>query len=244
MTDEAAASGTGTISGISPPRGSPTPAAPSAWSRSTGLSRSSAIPKGCVPPPRRARALGFEGKMAIHPSQIETIHEVLTPTSAQIAWANEVIEAMAAAEREGRGAVKDKNGDMIDLVHIKLANKLLERAARHRGKTMSALRGNPRPRSRHVYRRAALRHHPRRVRRRGHQGRAAEHRRFAAPARHRHRVRRYAGVALRSPQQEMRDARSCAASAAASCCGSLPPKCDIDRREFPPRYAGEMGPRL
>lgn len=83
---------------------------------------------------KRASALGFEGKMAIHPSQIETIHEVLTPTSAQIAWANEVLEAMATAEREGRGAVKDRNGDMIDLVHIKLANKLLERAASIGGK--------------------------------------------------------------------------------------------------------------
>ena len=78
---------------------------------------------------RRAGALGFEGKMAIHPSQIETIHAVLTPSADQIAWAKEVIEAMSAAEREGRGAVKDKNGDMIDLMHIKLANKLLERAA-------------------------------------------------------------------------------------------------------------------
>ena len=42
---------------------------------------------------------------------------------------------MAAAEREGRGAVKDKNGDMIDLMHIKLANKLLERVGQHRGKS-------------------------------------------------------------------------------------------------------------
>ena len=83
---------------------------------------------------KRAGALGFEGKMAIHPSQIETIHEVLTPTAGQIAWAIEVIEAMSAAEREGRGAVKDKNGDMIDLMHIKLANKLLERAAGIGGK--------------------------------------------------------------------------------------------------------------
>jgi malyl-CoA/(S)-citramalyl-CoA lyase len=84
---------------------------------------------------RRAAALGFEGKMAIHPSQIDTIHEVMTPTKGQIAWANEVIEAMAAAEREGRGAVKDKNGDMIDLMHVKLANKLLERAAGIGGKS-------------------------------------------------------------------------------------------------------------
>jgi malyl-CoA/(S)-citramalyl-CoA lyase len=39
-----------------------------------------------------------------------------------------VLEAMAAAERDGRGAVKDKNGEMIDLMHIKVANKLLARA--------------------------------------------------------------------------------------------------------------------
>jgi malyl-CoA/(S)-citramalyl-CoA lyase len=84
---------------------------------------------------RRAGALGFEGKMAIHPTQIETIHEVLTPSADQIAWARGVIEAMSAAEREGRGAVKDKNGDMIDLMHIKLANKLLERAASTGGRS-------------------------------------------------------------------------------------------------------------
>jgi len=78
---------------------------------------------------KRAAALGFGTKMAIHPSQIEFIHEVMTPSAEQVAWAKEVIEAMSAAEREGRGAVKDKNGDMIDLMHIKVANKLLERSA-------------------------------------------------------------------------------------------------------------------
>ena len=75
------------------------------------------------------------GSCWANPSQIEIIHEVLTPAADQIAWAVEVIEAMAAAEREGRGAVKDKNGDMIDLVHIKLANKLLERVAVIKGKS-------------------------------------------------------------------------------------------------------------
>jgi malyl-CoA/(S)-citramalyl-CoA lyase len=84
---------------------------------------------------KRVAVLGFEGKMAIHPSQIETIHEVLTPSEGQIAWANEVIEAMQAAEREGRGAVKDRNGDMIDLMHIKVANKLLAKAASIGGKS-------------------------------------------------------------------------------------------------------------
>jgi citrate lyase beta subunit len=58
---------------------------------------------------------------------------VLTPTVGQIAWANGVIEAMAVAEREGRGA-KDKCSEMVALVHIKLARKLLDRAASIGGK--------------------------------------------------------------------------------------------------------------
>jgi malyl-CoA/(S)-citramalyl-CoA lyase len=84
---------------------------------------------------KRAQVLGFECKMAIHPSQVETIHEVMTPSAQQVAWAREVLEAMEAAAREGRGAVKDKNGEMIDLMHIKVANKLLERAARIGGRS-------------------------------------------------------------------------------------------------------------
>jgi malyl-CoA/(S)-citramalyl-CoA lyase len=84
---------------------------------------------------RRARVLGFECKMAIHPSQVDTIHEVMTPSTAQIAWAKEVLEAMEAAAREGRGAVKDRNGEMIDLMHIKVANKLLQRAASLKDRT-------------------------------------------------------------------------------------------------------------
>jgi malyl-CoA/(S)-citramalyl-CoA lyase len=79
---------------------------------------------------RRAGALGFDGKMAIHPSQIETIHEVMTPSREQVEWANEIIASMKQGEAEGRGAVKDKRGEMVDLMHVKLANKLLQRAAR------------------------------------------------------------------------------------------------------------------
>jgi malyl-CoA/(S)-citramalyl-CoA lyase len=79
---------------------------------------------------RRAGALGFEGKMAIHPSQIQTIHEVLTPSRDQVEWAHDVLAAMKQGEAEGRGAVKDKHGEMVDLMHVKLANKVIERAAR------------------------------------------------------------------------------------------------------------------
>jgi malyl-CoA/(S)-citramalyl-CoA lyase len=93
-----------------------------------------ADPEGLRAAARRAVALGFEGKMAIHPSQIEIANEVFGPSEAEVAWAHEILEAMAAAAAQGRGAVKDKTGAMIDLLHIKLAHKLIERAGRIAGK--------------------------------------------------------------------------------------------------------------
>jgi malyl-CoA/(S)-citramalyl-CoA lyase len=77
---------------------------------------------------RLAQSFGFEGKMAIHPSQVEIANEVFAPTAAQIAWAREVLEAMDAAVSTGKGAARLKDGKMIDLVHIKIARKILERA--------------------------------------------------------------------------------------------------------------------
>lgn len=85
---------------------------------------------GCRAECKRAAALGYEGKMAIHPSQVEIANEVFSPTQAQVAWAREVLDAMAAAGSRGSGAVKTKDGKMIDLVHIKIARKILERAER------------------------------------------------------------------------------------------------------------------
>lgn len=78
----------------------------------------------------RAAALGFEGKWAIHPSQIEASNEIFAPTAQQVSWARYVLDAMASAAAAGRGALKDKNGDMIDIAHIKMANVILARHAR------------------------------------------------------------------------------------------------------------------
>jgi malyl-CoA/(S)-citramalyl-CoA lyase len=87
-------------------------------------------PEGLRAACRRAAALGYEGKMAIHPSQVEIANEVFSPTAQQVAWANEVLAAMAAAEAQGRGAAKTADGRMIDLVHIKIARAILERGKR------------------------------------------------------------------------------------------------------------------
>jgi malyl-CoA/(S)-citramalyl-CoA lyase len=85
-------------------------------------------PEGFRAAAERAAALGFEGKWAIHPSQIDAANEVFSPSAEQTAWARDVLEALAVAGREGKGAVKDKHGDMIDLAHVKMARLLLARA--------------------------------------------------------------------------------------------------------------------
>ncbi len=75
----------------------------------------------------RARALGFEGKWAIHPSQVALANEVFTPSSGQIAWATDITRRMEAASREGKGAI-GMEGVLIDRAHVLLAGKILRRA--------------------------------------------------------------------------------------------------------------------
>ncbi|MGJ7530593.1 HpcH/HpaI aldolase/citrate lyase family protein [Variovorax sp. GB1P17] len=78
---------------------------------------------------RRALALGFAGKMAIHPDQLAAITEVFSPSAEQVTWAREVLQLTANAASAGKGAVKDARGDMIDIMHVNLANEILARVA-------------------------------------------------------------------------------------------------------------------
>jgi malyl-CoA/(S)-citramalyl-CoA lyase len=75
----------------------------------------------------RARALGFEGKWAIHPSQVAIANDVFSPTPAQIAWATNMLERMASEAAKGSGAI-GMDGVLIDRAHVKLAEKILARA--------------------------------------------------------------------------------------------------------------------
>ena len=75
----------------------------------------------------RARALGFEGKWAIHPSQVEIANEVFTPSAAQIAWARDIVKKMDAAAGEGKGAI-GLEGVLIDRAHVFLSGKIMRRA--------------------------------------------------------------------------------------------------------------------
>jgi len=84
-------------------------------------------PEGYVASANRAAVLGYEGKWAIHPSQIELANRVFTPTAAEVQRARRIMEAMAQAAREGKGAVS-LDGRLIDMASIRMAQAMLAKA--------------------------------------------------------------------------------------------------------------------
>jgi citrate lyase beta subunit len=69
--------------------------------------------------------LGFEGKLCIHPRQVEIVNEVYTPTPAQIDHARRVLAAWERAEAEGRG-VFTLDGKMIDAPVVAAQRRILK----------------------------------------------------------------------------------------------------------------------
>lgn len=70
---------------------------------------------------REAAWMGFTGKLAIHPSQVVPINEAFTPDAEEIARAR----ALVAAAREAGGAAFRHEGKMVDVPHVKAAERLL-----------------------------------------------------------------------------------------------------------------------
>jgi malyl-CoA/(S)-citramalyl-CoA lyase len=84
-------------------------------------------PDGYIAAAKRAAVLGYEGKWAIHPSQIELANQVFTPTDTEVTKARRIMEAMAQAAKEGKGAVS-LDGRLIDLASIRMAEALIAKA--------------------------------------------------------------------------------------------------------------------
>jgi len=72
-------------------------------------------------------AMGFTGKISIHPGQIPVINEVFTPPKDTVAEARELIAAFEEHARSGVYAFTFK-GQMVDAPHLTRARKLLARA--------------------------------------------------------------------------------------------------------------------
>jgi malyl-CoA/(S)-citramalyl-CoA lyase len=81
-------------------------------------------PEGYLSSARRAAVLGYEGKWAIHPSQIELANQVFTPDTRIVEKTHRIISAMKEAAAEGKGAVS-LDGRLIDAASIRMAQNLL-----------------------------------------------------------------------------------------------------------------------
>ncbi|MGA0533595.1 HpcH/HpaI aldolase/citrate lyase family protein [Hansschlegelia sp. KR7-227] len=76
---------------------------------------------------RRCAVLGYEGKWAIHPSQIELANDVFTPSDAEVDKARRILVAMEEAAKAGKGAVS-LDGRLIDIASIRMAEALINKA--------------------------------------------------------------------------------------------------------------------
>jgi citrate lyase subunit beta / citryl-CoA lyase len=76
---------------------------------------------------QRARAFGFHGKCCIHPAQVEVVNAVFTPTAAERARAQRIVEAFDQAEGMGVAAV-NVDGQMVDYPVASKARRLLTSA--------------------------------------------------------------------------------------------------------------------
>jgi len=76
---------------------------------------------------RFAADLGYDGKALIHPSQIDVVNRLFTPSPDAVAQARRVLAAYDEAAGQGAGALS-LDGHFIDAVHVSMARQTLERA--------------------------------------------------------------------------------------------------------------------
>jgi citrate lyase subunit beta/citryl-CoA lyase len=73
----------------------------------------------------RARALGYDGKWCIHPSQIDVVNEVFSPSADDVTHARGILAAYDAATSAGTGAIAI-GSEMIDAANVRMARRTLE----------------------------------------------------------------------------------------------------------------------
>ena len=81
-------------------------------------------PEGYINAAKRGAAIGIEGKWAIHPSQIEHANTVFSPPAQEVEKAHRIIEELAKAAAEGKGAAQ-LDGRMIDAASEKMAENII-----------------------------------------------------------------------------------------------------------------------
>lgn len=72
------------------------------------------------------KQLGFQGKLVIHPKQIDVVNEVFLPSKIEIENAQIIVSAYNESIRNGKGAVQ-VNGKMVDYPVVERAKRILEK---------------------------------------------------------------------------------------------------------------------
>lgn len=83
--------------------------------------------EGIVKDAQLAKALGFTGKASISPRHVEVINSVFSPTIKEVDYAYEVMDAIALAKEQGKGAIA-LHGKMIDAPIVARARQTIAMA--------------------------------------------------------------------------------------------------------------------
>ncbi|SAL76104.1 HpcH/HpaI aldolase/citrate lyase family protein [Caballeronia telluris] len=76
---------------------------------------------------QRARGLGFQGKLCIHPAQVEPANRAFSPGADEVRRAHAVVDAFAQAEAQGNASVR-LDGDFIDYPLAYRAQRVIDKA--------------------------------------------------------------------------------------------------------------------
>jgi citrate lyase subunit beta/citryl-CoA lyase len=80
---------------------------------------------GLLKDTRLAKQLGFEGKLVVHPDQVDIVNDVFAPTAEEIQEAKEIVAAFDRALASGSAAIQ-LNGKMIDYPVAERAKKIVD----------------------------------------------------------------------------------------------------------------------
>ncbi len=81
---------------------------------------------------RRAKQMGFQGKLCIHPNQIEPCHVIFTPSTEEISFARRVVDAFEAEAAGGVAAIQ-VDGKFVDYPVVERSRRILRLASRIAG---------------------------------------------------------------------------------------------------------------
>lgn len=87
----------------------------------TGIGNSEGLSAECI----AAHSIGYTGKLAIHPSQVELINQAFSPTEEELIRAKKIVDLFAANPNAGALQLDNK---MVDIPHLKQAQRLLARS--------------------------------------------------------------------------------------------------------------------